>query len=386
MSHRIIISLFFLIVVLTTRAEVTVGAARTDLYIPLLNGKRVALYSNHTGIVGDRHTLDILLDHGIDVRYILSPEHGFRGTADAGEHVNSSVDPVSGLPVRSLFGPGKKRALQAVDSVDVIITDIQDVGLRFYTYYVTMTELMDVAARSGAAFLILDRPNPTAPMGVDGPILDMRHASGVGALPIPILHGLTLGELARMACGERWLKEGNDVDLTVIPCDSYTHATRYTLPVAPSPNLPDMHAIYLYPSMCYFEATPMSLGRGTDFPFQTYGHPDMNAPGSFTFTPRSRPGAKKPPLMGRTCHGVDLRHIPDDTIIARGIDLTYLIDAYRRMGSPARFLTPFFELLTGTTRIRSMITSGADATQIKSTWRAEADEFATRSRKYHLYP
>ncbi len=365
---------------------VTVGAARTDAYIPMLQGKKVALYSNHTGMVGDRHTLDLMLDAGIDVRYIFSPEHGFRGNADAGESVTSSVDPVTGTPIRSLFGSAKRRSMNAVDSVDVIVTDIQDVGLRFYTYYVTMIELMNRAADRDIEFIILDRPNPTAPMGVDGPLLDMKHASGVGALPIPVLHGMTLGELASMASGEGWLKDGRKSRLTVVACEGYTHDTRYELPVPPSPNLPNIHAIYLYPSICFFEATPMSLGRGTDFPFEVYGHPDMKAPGSFTFTPTSRPGAKKPPLMGRRCRGVDLRDVPADTLIARGVDFSYLIDAYERMGRPAKFFTSFFELLAGNDNLRRLITSGADAATVKASWRDEAADFALRSRKYYLYP
>lgn len=365
---------------------VTVGAARTDAYMPMLQGKKVALYSNHTGMTAGRHTLDVLLDNGVDVRYIFSPEHGFRGNADAGEHVTSSVDAQTGTPIRSLFGASKRKAMAAADSVDVIVTDIQDVGLRFYTYYVTMLELMNKAAERDIEFIILDRPNPTAPMGVDGPILDMRHASGVGALPIPILHGMTLGELARMASGEGWLKGGKKSRLTVIPCAGYTHATRYELPIPPSPNLPNAHAIYLYPSMCYFEATALSLGRGTDFPFEVYGHPDMKAPGLFTFTPTSRPGARKPPLMGRSCRGVDLRQIPSDTLIARGVDFTYLIDAYERMGRPAKFLSSFFELLVGNDSIRKLIAEGADAATIKASWREEAADFARRSRQYHIYP
>lgn len=390
-TNRIVKRLFSIILLLTScqlavGADVTVGAARLSEYLPRLQGKRVGLYSNHTGMVGDCHTLDLLLDSGIDVRYVFSPEHGFRGTADAGEHVKGSVDPATGIPIRSLYGRGKKQALAAVDSVDIIVTDIQDVGLRFYTYYVTMLELMDAAGDAGAEFMILDRPNPTSPMGVDGPVLDMRYASGVGGLPIPILHGMTLGELARMAQGERWLKKGNDVKLTVIPCVNYTHATRYQLPIPPSPNLPSMHAIYLYPSMCYFEATGMSLGRGTDFPFEVYGAPTMKAPGQFTFTPGSRPGAKKPPLMGKRCHGVDLRDIPVDTLISRGVDFTYLIDAYNRMGKPEKFLTSFFELLAGNDRIRKMIIDGADAATIKNSWKSEAANFATRSCKYYLYP
>lgn len=364
---------------------VTVGADRLNVYLPLLAGKRVALYSNHTGRVADgRHTLDVLIANGVDVRYIFSPEHGFRGTADAGEHVSGGIDPATGVRVLSLYGKGKNAALSRVDSVDVVVTDIQDVGLRFYTYYCTMLELMNRALDGDKEFIILDRPNPTSPMGVDGPVLDMKYESGVGRLPIPILHGLTLGELASMASGEGWLKGGRQSRLTVVPCDGYTHATRYVLPVAPSPNLPNIHAIYLYPSTCFFEGTPVSLGRGTDSPFEVYGHPSMRS-GGYTFTPRSRRGATRPPLVGRTCRGVDLRSIPADTLIARGVDLTYVIDAYERMGRPEKFFTSFFELLTGTDRVRRMIVEGRSAAEIKATWAGDVERFKQQRRPYLLY-
>lgn len=367
-------------------AGVTVGADCPDRYLPLLRGKRVALYSNHTGRLDDgRHTLDLLVDSGIDVRFIFSPEHGFRGTADAGEHVSGGVDQATGVRVLSLYGKGKNASLSRVDSVDVVVTDIQDVGLRFYTYYCTMIELMNRALDGDKEFLILDRPNPTSPMGVDGPVLDMKYKSGVGKLPVPVLHGMTLGELASMASGEGWLAGRRRSRLTVIPCRGYTHATRYELPVAPSPNLPNIHAVYLYPSTCYFEATPVSLGRGTDNPFEVYGHPSMRT-GGYTFTPRSRTGATKPLLINRRCHGVDLRLIPADTLIERGVDLSYLIDAYDRMGRPEKFFTSFFELLIGNGNVRRMITEGKSAAEIKATWAGEAAAFDRRRRPYLIYP
>ena len=385
-SKLIIILLVLLVPFACLGADVRVGAENFEAYLPLLKGKKVALYSNHTGMLPDgRHTLDLLLDNGVDVKYIFSPEHGFRGTADAGEHVAGGVAPSTGVPVLSLFGNGKKAALAKVSDVDAVVTDIQDVGLRFYTYYCTMLELMNAALPGGKDFIVLDRPNPTAPMGVDGPLLDMKYSSGVGKLPIPILHGLTLGELARMASGEGWLKDGQKSKLTVIPCMNYTHDTRYELPVAPSPNLPNIHAIYLYPSTCFFEGTVMSLGRGTDAPFEVYGHPDMKSD-SYTFTPRSKPGATKPPLMNRKCNGVDLRDVPADTLIARGVDLTYLIDAYNRMGKPANFFTSFFELLMGNGAVRNMITEGKSADEIKSTWSKEVADFEARRAPYLLYP
>ena len=300
--------------------EIIVGAACTSEYVPLLKGKKVALLSNHTGVVGDKHVLDIMLEKGVDVTTIFSPEHGFRGNADAGEHVKSSVDEKTGIPIASLYdGNSKKPAKKVMDGFDVLVVDIQDVGLRFYTYYVTMINLMNAAIEYDKEVVVFDRPNPNG-MYVDGPILDMKYKSGVGALPIPVVHGLTMGEIANMANGEGWLENGKKVKLTVIKCKNYTHQSRYVLPVAPSPNLPNMHSIYLYPSTCYFEATPVSLGRGTDKPFQVYGHPNMKGY-DFSFTPRSIPGAKNPPQLDRECYGRDLTQIPDDEIIAKGINL-----------------------------------------------------------------
>lgn len=279
---------------LTATAQIKVGAESTDEYIPLLKGKKVALLSNHTGMVGDKHVLDIMLEKGVNVTTIFSPEHGFRGNADAGEHVKSSVDEKTGVPIASLYD-GKKREpkKEIMDNIDIIVTDIQDVGLRYYTYYCTMVDMMNAAAKYGKSFMVLDRPNPNG-MYVDGPILDMKYESGVGRLPIPVVHGMTMGEIATMVNGEGRLKGGKKVPLTVIKCKNYTHQDRYRLPIAPSPNLPNMTSIYLYPSICYFEATPVSLGRGTSKAFQIYGHPNMKGY-DFSFTPRSVPGAKTRP-------------------------------------------------------------------------------------------
>lgn len=381
--------LFFLAAIMLfsaiVRADVTVGAARTDRYVPQLKGKRVALFSNHTGIVNGRHTLDIMLDNGINVVTLFSPEHGFRGTADAGEHVGNSVDEPTGIPIASLYGGKGKRmpSKEIMDGLDVIVVDIQDVGLRFYTYYCTMIDLMNAAKAYGKEVLVLDRPNPNG-MYVDGPILDMKYTSGVGRLPIPVVHGMTLGELAQMANGEGWLADGGKVKLEVVPCDGYTHQTRYKLPVAPSPNLKSMLAIYLYPSMCYFEATPVSLGRGTDSPFEVYGHPDMKGR-TFDFTPRSVPGAKNPPQLDKLCHGVDLRSMTESEAIAQGINLEYIIDAYRDLDMGDAFFRPFFELLIGRGDIRGMIEEGKSAAEIKATWAGDVERFKQQRRPYLLY-
>ena len=364
--------------------EIIVGAACTSEYVPLLKGKKVALLSNHTGVVGDKHVLDIMLEKGIDVTTIFSPEHGFRGNADAGEHVKSSVDEKTGIPIASLYdGNSKKPAKKVMDGFDVLVVDIQDVGLRFYTYYVTMINLMNAAIEYDKEVVVFDRPNPNG-MYVDGPILDMKYKSGVGALPIPVVHGLTMGEIANMANGEGWLENGKKVKLTVIKCKNYTHQSRYVLPVAPSPNLPNMHSIYLYPSTCYFEATPVSLGRGTDKPFQVYGHPNMKGY-DFSFTPRSIPGAKNPPQLDRECYGRDLTQIPDDEIIAKGINLEYVIDAYRNLNLDDHFFRSFFELLIGNGKVRKMIKEGKSADEIKATWSEDVARFKEQRRPYLLY-
>lgn len=387
MSLRHIFLMIFIAATSVVRADadaVTVGAARTDVYLPLLQGKRIALLSNHTGMVGDQHTLDLMLENGLNVTTIFSPEHGFRGSADAGEHVSSSVDAKTGIPIASLYD-GKRRgpAPEVMDAIDVVVCDIQDVGLRYYTYYCTMLELMRAAADHGKEFVVLDRPNPNG-MYVDGPLLDMKYESGVGRLPIPVVHGMTLGELARMIVGEGWLRNGRQLKLEVVPCTGYTHSTRYELPVAPSPNLRTMHAIYLYPSMCYFEGTPVSLGRGTDAPFEIYGHPDYRG-GSFTFTPRSMAGAKNPPLLNQECHGVDLREVAADSIIARGVNLEYVIDAYRSTGLGEKFFTSFFEKLIGRGDIRSMIMDGMSADEIRATWTDDVAAFRAQRAPYLLY-
>ncbi len=369
----------------TTDGDVIVGAARVDAYAPLLKGKRVALYSNHTGMVGDRHTLDLMLDQGINVTKILSPEHGFRGDADAGEHVTDSRDSKTGIPVVSLYG-GKNKANdpELLKDVDALVIDIQDVGLRYYSYYCTMIDLMDAATEDDKMVVVLDRPNPNG-MTVDGPILDMKYRSGVGRLPIPVVHGMTLGELAMMADGEGWLKDGKRSRLVVIQCENYTHQTRYHLPVAPSPNLRTMKSIYLYPSTCYFEATPVSLGRGTDFPFEVYGHPDMTNR-DFSFTPRSVAGAKNPPQLGKLCHGVDLRNVTDEEAIAQGVNLEYLIDAYNNLNMGDKFFTPFFEKLIGDGSIRGKIEQGMGATEIKAGWADDVARFRAQRAPYLLYP
>ncbi len=364
--------------------DVVVGAAMPECYMKHLKGRRVALFSNQTGMVSDRHTLDILLGNGVDVVTIFSPEHGFRGQADAGEKVGSSVDGKTGVPIYSLYGAkGGVPDEATMRKIDLVVTDIQDVGLRYYTYYITMVKLMDQCARHGKRMVILDRPNPNG-FYVDGPILDMKYKSGVGALPIPVVHGMTLGELARMANGEGWLEGGKRCRLTVIPCRNYTHRTLYRLPIAPSPNLPNMLSVYLYPSLCYFEGTDVSLGRGTDKPFQQFGHPDMKGY-AYSFTPESRPGAKDPPQRGKRCYGRDLSSLDEAAVRRQGLDLSYLVEAYRNLNIGDRFFTPFFEKLIGVDYVRQMIEAGNGAEDIKAKWQRDVENFKKQRRKYLLY-
>ena len=361
---------------------------RTDVYLPLLEGRQVAVFSNHTGMVGDRHLVDILLDNKVEVTAIFSPEHGFRGKADAGAGVSDSIDPETGVPILSLYGPrGEVRpSADAMARFDVLVVDIQDVGLRFYTYYITLCHLVDVCGEYGKEVVILDRPNPNGHY-VDGPVLDMSLKSGVGHLPIPVVHGLTLAELIGMAQGEGWLSEsGNKCLVTNILCKNYTHGTPCEIPIAPSPNLPNLQAIYLYPSLCPFEGTAASLGRGTDKPFQQYGHPAMEGRYSYHFTPESRPGAQNPPLKGQVCYGVDLSSLPDARHI--GLDLSYVIDAYsilKEKGKADGFFTPFFDKLLGVTWVREMIEEGHSAQEIRERWMPQVEEFKVLRNKYLLY-
>ena len=347
----------------------------------MLSGQRVAVLANHTAVVGDEHLVDMLVREGVNLVGIFSPEHGFRGGADAGEKVKNSIDERTGVPIWSLYdGNTKRPAEEYMRSFDVLLVDMQDVGLRFYTYYISMVRMIDACADYGCKVIVLDRPNPNG-MYVDGPLLDMKYKSGVGALPIPVVHGLTMGEIALMAKGEGWCKP---CELHIVRCGNYTHQSRYTLPIAPSPNLPTQHAIYLYPSVCLFEGTVCSLGRGTDFPFEVYGHPHYKG-AEFCFTPQSRAGAKNPPLLGQQCWGVDLRGVADEEVIAKGFNLEYVIDAYHNLGQGEEFFNRMFLLLTGVDYIKDMIIEGKSANDIRAVWQEDVKQFKLLRRKYLLY-
>ena len=389
MRTTVITSLLFCITLCTNaqktnNSRIAVGAEQTSEYFPILKNKKIAVFSNHTGMIGNKHTVDVLIENKLNVVAIFSPEHGFRGNADAGEHVSSSVDSKTGVPILSLYdGKAGRPSEESMRKFDVLLVDIQDVGLRFYTYYISMVKLMDACAEYNRKMIILDRPNPNGHY-VDGPILDMKYKSGVGWLPIPVVHGMTLGELALMVNGEKWLPASKECDVTVIKCKNYTHHSLYQLPVAPSPNLPNMKAIYLYPSTCYFEATPVSLGRGTSLPFQIYGHPNMRGY-DYSFTPKSVPGAKNPPQLDKLCYGKDLSGLSDKEIWEKGVDLSYVIDAYTNLNMGEHFFRPFFELLIGTDYVRKMIIQGKSADEIKAMWKDDVEKFKVQRKPYLLY-
>ena len=377
MNRKIILLFGLLLASLGAPAQdrIETGAEQTGRYLPLLEGRRVGIMTNHTGTVGRTHLVDTLRSLGVDIRVVFAPEHGFRGQADAGESVASYRDRKTGIDVVSVYGSTKRPPDSIMQRLDVLLFDIQDVGLRYYTYLSSMHYLMEACAANGKRLIVLDRPNPNG-FYVDGPVLEAKHRSFVGMHPIPVVHGMTLGELARMIDGEGWLRDGLRCKLTVIPCRGYTHRSRY--------RLPNMRAVYLYPSLCFFEGTPISLGRGTDFPFQAYGHPELQ--GDFSFTPRSNAGAKNPPLKDKLCHGVDLRTSPsDERIWERGVDLGYVIDCYRQLNLGEKFFTPMFDRLTGTDYVRQMILQGAGADRIKARWADDVERFKQTRKPYLLY-
>ncbi len=365
--------------------ELLVGAQRTGEYLPLLEGKRVAVVTNQTGLIGERHLVDSLLALQVHVVKVFAPEHGFRGEADAGEHVKDGRDARTGLPLVSLYGSNKKPKLEQLADVDVLLFDIQDVGVRFYTYIGTLHYVMEAAAENGKQVVVLDRPNPNG-FYVDGPVLDMAHSSFVGMHPVPLVHGMTVGEFARMINGEGWLKGGKGCDLTVITCSGYAHDTLYPLPVRPSPNLPNMAAVYLYPSLGLFEGTIVSVGRGTEKPFQCIGYPG-DPVGHYTFTPKPMPGAKDPPHKGVLCKGLDLEEYGAiQSRLDHRINLQWLIGMYAEAPDKMKFFTPFFDKLAGGPSLREQVIAGMSEELIRASWSEGLHHFALVRAKYLLYP
>lgn len=366
-------------------AALKTGAEQTERYLPLLKGKNIALVVNQTSVTGkDKvHLLDVLLSRGINIKKVFAPEHGFRGNADAGETVKNGKDGRTGTPIVSLYGNNKKPDAEQLKDVDIVVFDIQDVGARFYTYISTMHYVMEACAEHGKELIVLDRPNPCD--DVDGPVMQPAFRSFVGMDAIPLLHGCTVGELARMINGEGWLKSTpKQCRLTVIPVQGWKHGQAYSLPVKPSPNLPNDRSIALYPSLCLFEATNISVGRGTLSPFQMLGAPDKKY-GTFTFTPKSLPGFDKNPMhKDKVCYGIDLRTTP----VNSGFTLRYFLDFYNKSGQGAAFFSQarWFDQLMGNDKVRKEIIAGKSEEEIKAGWKRELDAYKSMRKKYLLYP
>ncbi len=360
------------------------GAWMTEDYMHLLEGKRVGLVVNQTSMIKDKHLVDSLLSRMIKVERIYAPEHGFRGKADAGSYIKDGVDSTTGVRIISLYGDKKKPTPGDLEGIDVVVFDIQDVGARFYTYISTLHYLMEGLVEAGIPLIIFDRPNPNGHY-VDGPILDTVHyRSFVGMHPIPVVHGMTIGEYGQMINGEKWIR--GKCDLTVIPCKNYDHTMAYHLPKKPSPNLPNQRSILLYPGICFFEGTVASLGRGTSKPFQVVGHPDYPDK-SFSFTPMPTPGALHPPLEGKTCYGMDLSLLNEESLfLSARLDLTTLLAFYQRMPKENFFNVSWFDKLAGGPSFREAILAGMTEKQIRESWKPGFDAFKEKRKKYLLYP
>lgn len=361
------------------------GAARTDHYLELIGNKQIALVANHTSLVAGVHLLDTLLNSGIkraQIEKIFCPEHGFRGERGAGILMDDHTDPVTGLPVVSLYGSNRKPSMEQMAGIELLLFDLQDVGARFYTYISTLHYAMEACAENGIPLVVLDRPNPNGGY-VDGPLMEPEFVSFVGMHPIPVVYGMTIGELAQMINGEGWLSDGLQCELFVIPCTDYSHDKSYSLPVRPSPNLPNDHAIRLYPSTCFIEGTVLSEGRGTDMPFEVYGHPDME--GEFSFTPRVIEGvAENPKLKGELCFGADLRDFNPEEAWSR-LFLEFLLDAYETFPDKENFFIPYFETLAGTADLRRQIEEGWDQARIRASWQEDRANFLEKREKYLIY-
>jgi uncharacterized protein YbbC (DUF1343 family) len=361
------------------------GAYSTGKYLPLLKGKRIAVVANNTSLIGNTHLVDSLISLKVNVVKIFGPEHGFRGDQADGKEILNGKDPKTGIEVVSLYGNHKKPVPADLKDIDIIIFDIQDVGARFYTYISTLTYVMESCAENKIPLIVLDRPNPNG-FYVDGPVLEKAFESFVGLHPVPVVYGLTIGEYAAMVNGEKWLKDGIHCSLTIIKCDNYTHNSRYQLPVRPSPNLQDMKAIYLYPSLCLFERTVVSVGRGTENPFKVFGHP-MFSNGSYSFTPLPIKGVSEdPPLKGQLCYGRNLENEAELIKKDGHFELKWLLEAYKNLHSQTEFFTTNFDKLAGNSKLREQIIAGKSETEIRKSWQPELDAFKKIRKKYLLYP
>jgi uncharacterized protein YbbC (DUF1343 family) len=366
--------------------EVIPGAARMDVYLPLLLGKNIALVGNHTSQIGSVHLLDTLLRSGVNVLRVFSPEHGFRGDADAGASVSTAKDARTGIPVISLYGKKFKPQAAELKGVDLVLFDLQDVGVRFYTYLSTLHYVMEACAENHVPLVVLDRPNPNGSY-IDGPVLEKQFSSFVGLHPVPVVYGMTIGEYAMMVNGEGWLKKELKCDLQVITCLNYTHASLYQLPLKPSPNLPDMLSVYLYPSLAFFEGTDVSVGRGTLVPFKVYGSPRMEG-APYSFTPVIQPGMSKNPMYKEVaCYGWDLTRLSEKELIREGrLNLVYLLNAYKHTKNKNEFFNSYFNLLAGTAELQNQVKQGVPEDQIRQSWEPGLSRFKEIRSRYLLYP
>lgn len=372
---------------LVVNETIKVAAERTEQYLHLLAGKKIAIVANQTSTIGNTHLVDSLVSLKIDVKKVFAPEHGFRGEAGAGEHIKDGKDVKSGLPIVSLYGKNKRPSAEMLKGINIIVFDIQDVGARFYTYISTMHNVMEAAAENNIEVIILDRPNPNG-FYIDGPILKMEYQSFVGMHPIPVVHGCTVGELAQMINGEGWLKDKKKCALTVIPCENYSHSDLYNLPIQPSPNLPNMSAVYLYPSLCWFEGTTVSVGRGTDTPFQIIGYPG-NSTGKYEFTPKDIAGvASNPPHENKKCMGHNLHEFGEFYITSsKELYLEWLFGLYEKCDDKSKFFTneKFFDQLAGTDKVRKLLMAGTTASDMRKSWVSDISAYKVIRKKYLLY-
>ena len=353
------------------------GVEQTESYLPLLKNKKVGVIGNQTSRIGTTHLVDSLLSLGVDIVKVFSPEHGFRGKADAGAKIEDGIDVKTGLPIISLYGNNKKPKHEQLKGIDILVFDIQDVGARFYTYISTLHYIMEASAEFGISLLVLDRPNPNGHY-VDGPILDTAFQSFVGMHPIPIVHGMTIGEYAKMMYGENWIS--GKCDLTIIEMKNYTHEMTYDLPIKPSPNLPNAKSINLYPSLCLFEGTTISIGRGTHYPFQHFGSPYLES--NYSFTPKSGKGSRYPKHENIECFGTNLR-FQDNYLMA--INLNWIIEAYKQCPEKEKFFNDFFDKLAGSKKLRLQVIEGKTSKKIKESWKVGLDDFKKTREKYLIY-
>lgn len=360
------------------------GASQTDHYIPTLQNQNVGVVAHHASYIQSTHLVDTLLKQKINVVKVFAPEHGFRGTADAGEKVNDDIDPQTHLPIVSLYGKNKKPSDDQLAGIDIMVFDLQDVGVRFYTYISTLHYVMEACAENDIPLLVLDRPNPNGHY-VDGPVLDPDFQSFIGMHPVPVVYGMTIGEYGQMINGEGWLNNKIQCKLTVVPCKNYDHNSFYQLPIKPSPNLPNMASVYLYPSLCFFEGTSISVGRGTPFPFQVFGHPNLNDT-LFSFTPTSTAGAQNPKLKGQKCFGYDLRTFGDTAMKTYGkLYLHWLKDMFDVLGNDLFSRPDFFDLLAGSDQLRIQLKSGKSTETIRDSWQESLAQFRKIRAQYLMY-